>query len=176
MTNLLREDTHRDDATPTQKRLAREHAERMKRWHTIKSAAPPPPPAPPPQPLKPLVQPEPIRPDWIAQWLDDWRAKVPPMLSWRHVQQVVAERFGMTRSELVSVKRSQHVARARQVAMFLCLEIVPAASLKAVGRWFGRDHTTVLHARDRTRERIADDPDFASMVDKIKQTIKGSEA
>lgn len=57
----------------------------------------------------------------------------------------VAKRHGVTVAEIMGKSRQRHIAAARQDAMRqMLLEFGDAAA--AVGRMFGRDHTTVLHA------------------------------
>jgi len=156
------------EATPTQLRLAREHAERMKRWQDVK------PPAPPPPVIKiRSITPQlaPILPsDRIELWLASWR--MPPMLSAHLIQGVVAGHYNTTRAKLLSTERLARYVLARHVAMWLCLEMLKGASLPTVGRWFHRDHTMVLHGRNGIRTMIADNPGFAAMVEELRQRIK----
>ena len=92
------------------------------------------------------------------------------MLSPKLIQDIVAGQFGLTRVQLLGRSHRPHVVLARHIAMLLCLEMVPYASLSAVGDWFGgRDHTTVLHARERMRRRIAADRKFAREVEDLRR-------
>jgi chromosomal replication initiation ATPase DnaA len=60
--------------------------------------------------------------------------------------------------------------------MLLTIEMVRGASLPQVGRWFHRDHTSVLHAREAMRRKIAVNPKFAEEVEELRQIIiKASE-
>jgi chromosomal replication initiator protein len=93
------------------------------------------------------------------------------MLSVKYVQTIVAEQFGLTRAQLLGRRRLPRFVLARHIAMLLCLEMLPGASLPQVGRWFRRDHTTVLHARETMRRRIAVDPEFAKRVEDLRQLI-----
>jgi chromosomal replication initiator protein len=93
------------------------------------------------------------------------------VLSVTLVQDIVAERFGLTRGQLLGRRRLPHIVRGRHIAMLLCLEMLPGASLPQVGRWFGRDHTTVLHARDAMCRKIAVYPEFAEQVEELRQLI-----
>ena len=62
----------------------------------------------------------------------------------RIINEVCLE-HGITREELISPRRTLHVARIRQFAMWRCRQA--GVSTPEIGRWFGnRDHTTVLHA------------------------------
>jgi chromosomal replication initiator protein len=93
------------------------------------------------------------------------------MLSIKHVQTIVTEQFGLTCAQLLGRSHLPRIVLARHIAMLLCLEMVRGASLPVVGQWFGRDHTTVLHARERMRRRIAVDRRFAKQVEALRQII-----
>ena len=67
-----------------------------------------------------------------------------PRVCTRIINEVCHE-HGITRDELISPRRTLHLARIRQLAMWRCRQA--GGSLPEIGRWFGnRDHTTVLHA------------------------------
>ena len=55
--------------------------------------------------------------------------------------------------------------------MFLCTDLTDM-SLPEIGREFNRDHTTVLHARDLVKEKLEQDPFFASLINQIIADIK----
>jgi hypothetical protein len=162
LTRELREDTPHERATPTQQRLAREHAERIKRWQWSEPL-----PSPPKFRAVPTLRPKPILPDPFEQWL----IECPTMLSASLIQRIVAEDFGMTRAQLVGRKRVANCVLARHIAMALSLQMLRNGSLMQVGRWFNRDHTTVLHARERIKEKIARDPSFAKKIEDLRATI-----
>jgi chromosomal replication initiator protein len=96
------------------------------------------------------------------------------VLSVTLVQDIVAERFGLTRGQLLGRRRLPRVVLARHLAMLLCIEMLYGASLKQVGCWFGRDHTTVLHARERMRRWIAVDRKFAKQVEELRRIIRAT--
>ena len=91
------------------------------------------------------------------------------MLSPKLVQTIVARQFGLTRAQLLGPRHLPRIVLARHIAMLLCLEELRGASLPQVGRWFHRDHTSVLHARDAMRRKIAVDPEFARQVEELRQ-------
>jgi len=93
------------------------------------------------------------------------------MLSPTLIAHIIAERFDLKRAQLLGRRRLPRFVLARHIAMLLCLEMLDGASLKQVGRWFGRDHTTVLHARERMRRRIAVDSEFARQVEEFRQVV-----
>jgi chromosomal replication initiator protein len=69
-------------------------------------------------------------------------------------------------------KRCRHLARPRQIAMYLAYELTPK-SLPQIGRLFGdRDHTTVLHGYRTVEALIVQDRDFAAVVAELRQSLE----
>ncbi len=64
------------------------------------------------------------------------------------IQGAVAEAYGIGRIDLVSHRRTGRLILPRQVAMYLCTVLTPR-SLPEIGRLFSRDHTTIMHARNK---------------------------
>jgi chromosomal replication initiator protein len=94
----------------------------------------------------------------------------PGARSIRDVQERICVDFGISMDELVSPSRAGKLAWPRQVAMYLAREIT-GATLPAIGRAFGRNHTTVLHACRRTAERIAGDRDAFDTVQRLSRQL-----
>jgi chromosomal replication initiator protein len=95
-----------------------------------------------------------------------------PAVTIPRIQEAVSQRFGVTLEELVSPRRSQAVAYPRQVAMYLSRELTDA-SLPMIGREFGgRDHTTVIHAKDKITRLIREDRSVYNLVQELTARIK----
>ncbi len=89
------------------------------------------------------------------------------------IQRVVTQYFNITRTDLISSRRTRSIVRPRQIAMYLS-KTMTARSLPEIGRRFGdRDHTTVLHAvRKIELERVRDDKmsnDLETLQQKINE-------
>ena len=95
-----------------------------------------------------------------------------PEVTIARIQEAVLQRFGVTYEELVSPRRSQAVAYPRQVAMYLSRELTNA-SLPMIGKEFGgRDHTTVIHAKDKITKLIREDRSVYNLVQELTARIK----
>jgi chromosomal replication initiator protein len=95
-----------------------------------------------------------------------------PEVTIPRIQDAVSERFGVTREELVSPRRSQSVAYPRQVAMYLSRELTDS-SLPKIGKEFGgRDHTTVMHATSKITRLISEDRSVYNLVQELTARIK----
>lgn len=88
------------------------------------------------------------------------------------IENAVAARFGLTREAMRCLTRARAVARPRQIAMFLAREITDH-SLPRIGRHFGRDHTTVLHAVRKITEQRQHDSELNHQIHVLEQTLRG---
>jgi chromosomal replication initiator protein len=87
------------------------------------------------------------------------------------IQQQVAERFGISRAELVGSSRAATPLRARQVAIYLTRELTDL-SLPQIGRLYGgRDHSTVLNSLRRVEAAVDEDPGLAERVQELRGAI-----
>jgi chromosomal replication initiator protein len=91
-------------------------------------------------------------------------------LSVEDIQLHVGAAFGLSLEELLSGGREPRLAWPRQIAMHLARELTDQ-TLPAIGRAFGRGHTTVLHACRRTAERVASDPEAFALVDRLTREL-----
>lgn len=94
------------------------------------------------------------------------------VLSSTLVMQVVAQFFNIKVSDLTSDKRSNSIAKPRQIAMYLCREVADM-SFSAIGNDFGgRDHSTVLHAYSKISDEYNNNADTKDLIDDIKKTLE----
>ena len=75
------------------------------------------------------------------------------------IQGEVARQFGCYVSDLRGDRRTQDVAYARQIAMYLTRELTDASLPQIGDRFGGRDHTTVLYAVNKIKRLLNDDHD-----------------
>ena len=95
----------------------------------------------------------------------------PKRIKIEDIQRTVALHFNVSRSDMLSSRRTANVVRPRQIAMYLA-KTLTLRSLPEIGRRFGgRDHTTVLHAV-RKIETLADkDQTLAEEIEVLKRML-----
>ena len=84
----------------------------------------------------------------------------------------VADYFGVSVKDLKGNARNQKVAKARQIALYLCREILKM-SYESIGEFFNKKHSTVIYScRDVVGEKIKTDTDLAKIIDEITLSLK----
>lgn len=95
----------------------------------------------------------------------------PKKITISDILQEVGRHFSLKMEDFKAKKRTKDLAFARQVAMYLCSELTDL-SLPKIGEEFGgRDHTTVIHARDKIAQDMAKDPQLSMLIDSLKKKL-----
>lgn len=90
------------------------------------------------------------------------------------IQAEVAKQFGLHVNDLRGNRRSQDIAHARQIAMYLARSLTET-SLPQIGtRFGGRHHTTVIYAVDKVERQLKDggDPQLQDVVELIRTRLR----
>jgi chromosomal replication initiator protein len=99
------------------------------------------------------------------------RPMEPKRIKIEDIQRVVARQYNVSRSDLLSSRRTANVVRPRQVAMYLA-KTLTLRSLPEIGRRFGgRDHTTVLHAVRKIEALVGKDTALQDEVESLKRML-----
>jgi chromosomal replication initiator protein len=115
--------------------------------------------------------------DRVKEWIKDY---LPPDISGdsqynitiEDIQKVVAEEYGVNVEDLKSKQRTERLAFPRQIAIYMACELIPSMSLPEIGKHFNKDHSTVIHARDKIKHMLNTDPFFAERINIIINKIK----
>ncbi len=100
------------------------------------------------------------------------RPQEPKRVKIEDIQRVVARQYNVSRSDLLSSRRTANVVRPRQVAMYLA-KTLTLRSLPEIGRRFGgRDHTTVLHAVRKIEGLVGNDMALAEEIEILKRQLQ----
>ena len=100
------------------------------------------------------------------------RNREPKRVKIEDIQKLVASRYNVSRSDILSERRTAAVVKPRQIAMYLS-KVLTLRSLPEIGRRFGgRDHTTVLHAVRKIEKAIGDDHSLSEEVELLKRMLQ----
>ncbi len=87
------------------------------------------------------------------------------------IKNVVSDKYNIELKDFNSKKRSEVIAFPRQVAMYLAGTLTDL-SLNDIGDAFGRDHATVLYAKNKIGQLVQTDPYFNENLNQIIARIK----
>ena len=100
------------------------------------------------------------------------RNREPKRVKIEDIQKLVASRYNVSRSDILSERRTAAVVKPRQIAMYLSKVLTPR-SLPEIGRRFGgRDHTTVLHAVRKIEKALGGDATLSEEVELLKRMLQ----
>lgn len=85
---------------------------------------------------------------------------------------VTCEYFGIKQADICGKKKTKELVEPRQLAMYVATNLLPEIPLASIGQYFGgRDHTTVIHARDKIQQKITEDEVYKKRVEDIKNLV-----
>jgi len=95
----------------------------------------------------------------------------PEKLSIEYIQQAVADYYNIEISDIKGKRRNQPIVKARQVAMYLCRQLL-SDSLSKIGSEFGgRDHSTVIHACEKINTLIDSDDNLRDGISYLEKKL-----
>ena len=110
--------------------------------------------------------------DMVKEALKDYIDATAGEMSMDTITDAVAGYFKVAKSELIGKKKSKNVAEPRQIAIYIIHEYL-SPPLASIGEFFGgRDHTTIMYARDKIIALLEKDYSFQRKINDIKDFIK----
>ena len=90
----------------------------------------------------------------------------------KKITEITCEYFGIKQADVCGKKKTKELVEPRQLAMYLVTSFLPEIPLATIGQFFGgRDHTTVIHARDKIQHRATEDEYYAKKIEDIRRLI-----
>lgn len=102
--------------------------------------------------------------------LDEKREDLTPDL----IIDTTCKYFAIEKADIVGKKKNKEVVEPRMIAIYLISEMLDMP-LVAIGKLFGgRDHTTIIHARDKITEQVKEGGKVKTMVSAIKELLNNN--
>ncbi len=98
--------------------------------------------------------------------------KIKPV-SVEQVQRAVAEHYDVRISDLCGRSKQRQFVQPRQMAMYLCKQLITSMSLSDIGAAFGgKDHTTVIYACNSVTEKAKADLALRQLMDNLVKAVR----
>ena len=96
-----------------------------------------------------------------------------PEITIASIQEAVARRFGVTRDDLVSKRRTQNITYARHIAAYFCRKLLDLTHMQ-IGEAFGkRDHTSIIYACNKIAGEEETDAELRETLFALEKEIAG---
>ncbi|MBS1314229.1 MAG: chromosomal replication initiator protein DnaA [Firmicutes bacterium] len=79
--------------------------------------------------------------------------------------------FHISKSDLLGKKKNKEFVEPRQICIYLITDLMSLPLMTIGQKMGGRDHTTVIYARDKVAELINTNPRVATQVDDLKNML-----
>ena len=87
------------------------------------------------------------------------------------IMNTVCDFFKVTKEDLIGKKKNKEIVEPRQLCVYLINDMLNIP-LTAIGAIFGgRDHTTIMHARDKISNQVKVNPHIRTLVNDIKSQL-----
>lgn len=84
---------------------------------------------------------------------------------------VVCDYFNISKEDITGKKKSKEIVEPRMIAIYLISELL-SLPLVNIGKIFGgRDHTTIMHSRDKISQDMKDNKKTQLLVNEIKNRV-----
>jgi chromosomal replication initiator protein len=92
-------------------------------------------------------------------------------LTSKHIISVCAKYFNIKTGDLCGKSRKKELVQARHITAYLLLNEINLP-LEEVGRLLGgRDHTSIMHARDKIHTDLSTNPQIQKVINQIKSSF-----
>ena len=113
----------------------------------------------------------PITIDLVNEALKESATEQKEELQAEDIINCVADTFKISKADIIGKKKNKEFVLPRQVCMYLICEMMNLPLLKIGESLGGRDHSTVIYARDKIAEQLKIDSRLAVTVSDIKKLL-----
>lgn len=107
----------------------------------------------------------------VTDALKDYTESSKETVSIDNVVQATCDYYNLDKEALIGKKKNKEIVVPRQICIYLICDIL-SIPLISIGQYFGgRDHTTIMHARDKISEEIKKNGNIAAQVQDIRDKI-----
>lgn len=79
--------------------------------------------------------------------------------------------YKISKHDLLGKKKNKEIVEPRQVCMYIISDMMTGIPLEVIGQKVGKNHSTVIYARDKIAEQIKTDTQLSTRVKDIKKML-----
>lgn len=104
--------------------------------------------------------------------IDEFNSKKQLNITVELIQNIVANYFNVSVSDIKSKKRTKKIVCARQYAIYLAREMTEHSTTELGSDFGGKDHTTIVYAHQRISEQMVSEPSIQTSIEALQRMIK----
>ncbi len=109
---------------------------------------------------------------FVKEALKDFESENTETVTIANITDAVCTYFNVSKGDIIGKKKNKEIVYPRQIAVYIITEMLPAVPLMSIGQAFGnRDHTTIIHARNKIAEEMKTDNKTRVQVNDIKSLV-----
>lgn len=116
----------------------------------------------------------PITIDIVEKAINEIAIQKEQELTPEHIINVVANYFNVNNKDILSSKKSSNIVFPRQIAMYLCRNVLNLPYQKISALFNKKDHTTVMHAEQKIEKDIQLNNQTKLIVESVENILKNS--
>jgi len=84
----------------------------------------------------------------------------------------VTKYFNLTKDDVLGKRKTKEISSARQICVYLMTELLDIPLTKIGDILGGRDHTTIMHSRDKIAKEYNEKPNIKTAINDLKTLLK----
>ena len=114
---------------------------------------------------------KPITTELVDEALKESAGEAQEQLQADDIINCVADFFKISRSDMLGKKKNKEFTEPRQICMYLITDMMSIPLVAVGSKMGGRDHATVIYARDKISEQMKSDKKLAVAINDIKNML-----
>ena len=92
-------------------------------------------------------------------------------LSLQRITNIVCDYYDVNILDICSPKRKREFVYARDVAIYLCRNLLKEITQEKIGEFFNRDHSTIINSCQKIENRLKNEKELVEELNKIKEQL-----
>ena len=118
-----------------------------------------------------VIHAEPISLEHAKEVVKVLKARSAQAITPERILSYVSQKYKIPVEDITSRKRQKNIAWARHIAVYLMHDMLEMSFVE-LGRFFDRDHTTIMSSDTVVCEEMDRNPEFKHTIDEIKKDIR----
>ena len=87
------------------------------------------------------------------------------------ITNTVCEYFGIKLLDICGPKRNREFVYARDIAIYLCRNLIKEITQEKIGEFFNRDHSTIINSCKKIEDRLKNDKELNEQIKRISEQL-----